>query len=250
MRKKILWRDHFAEKRNQRLARKSGYFLGIGHKLRHTSEAESRGQRFVGTIGNLDFCCEAEGEAKALKNRVTLFLEVSLMKPKKLFGFENKKSPWISGRSQVDISPISSFFASHSLSRRKNSHSVFWREISKWFLSIDFIFGFLFEHQLYNLIEFSEIIFVKWFIGKLWKHEDHFWNVSLDKKIIKIWCSLSNLFFEPVWKFKTLNKKSYFGRSSFLVTNSWTAFDISFRFSVKIFHLGSQILFLKTKWPW
>jgi hypothetical protein len=40
------------------------------------------------TIGNLNFCCEAEGEAEALKNRVTLFLEVPLMKPK-------KKTVWI-----------------------------------------------------------------------------------------------------------------------------------------------------------
>jgi hypothetical protein len=29
-------------------------------------------------------------------------------------------------------------------------------------LSSDFIFGFLFEHQFNYLIEFSEIIFVKW----------------------------------------------------------------------------------------
>jgi hypothetical protein len=54
----------------------------------------------------------------------------------------------------------------------ENSHSVFWREICKWFLSSDFIFAILFEHQFNNLIEFSEIIFRSEFFGKLvetWK---------------------------------------------------------------------------------
>ncbi len=169
------------------------------------------------------------------------------MKPKKLFGFENKKSPWICGRSQVDISPISSFFASHSLNRRQNSHSVFWREISK-FLSSDFIFGFLFEHQFNNLIEFSENnFFVKWFIGNLWKHEDHFWNVSLDKKIIKTCEAYPIYFLNPCENFRHQIKKAILEDQVFLVTNSWTAFEIFFRFSVKNFHLESQILIKKIK---
>ncbi len=52
-------------------------------------------------------------------------------------------------------------------SEDKNSHSVFWREISK-FLSSDFVFGFLFEHQFNNLIEFSEICgFFRNFLEKM-----------------------------------------------------------------------------------
>ncbi len=51
-------------------------------------------------------------------------------------------------------------------------------------------------------------------------------------------CSLSNLFFEPVWKFSSLNKKAILEDRVFLVTNSWTAFEISFRFSVKNFSHG------------
>jgi hypothetical protein len=97
----------------------------------------------LGTFWNhWNFCCEAEGEAEALKNHVTLFLEVALMKPKKLLGFENKRSPWISGRSQVGISPISSFFASHSLSRRRKfSFSFLTRDqqvLTKWFYFLSF----------------------------------------------------------------------------------------------------------------
>ncbi len=65
----------------------------------------------------------------------------------------------------------------------KNFHLFFWREISK-FLSSDFNFDILFEHQFNNLIEFSEISFVKWifFFGNLWKHENHCWNDVSRKK--------------------------------------------------------------------
>jgi hypothetical protein len=66
-----------------------GSAINFGTQGKQNQEASD----LLETIGNFNFCCEAEGEAEALKNRVTLFLEVDFMKPKKLFGFENKKSP-------------------------------------------------------------------------------------------------------------------------------------------------------------
>jgi hypothetical protein len=115
----------------------------------------------LGTIGNLDFCCEAEGEAEALKNRVTL-LEVALMKPKNnCLDLRTKSRPEFLAGPKLTFHRSLLFSTSHSLKRRQNSHSVFRREISKFFLSSDFIFAILFEHQFNNLVEFSEVIFVK-----------------------------------------------------------------------------------------
>jgi hypothetical protein len=71
----------------------SGDFLGSAINYGTQGKQNQEASDLLGTIGNLNFCCEAEGEAEALKNYVTLFLEVALMKPNKLFGFENKKSP-------------------------------------------------------------------------------------------------------------------------------------------------------------
>jgi hypothetical protein len=90
----------------------SGDFLGIGHKLRHTREAESRGQRFVRNHWKFEFLLRSGGRGWSFeKSRDIIFGGPLDEAKKKLFGFENKKSPWISGRSQVDISPISSFFS-------------------------------------------------------------------------------------------------------------------------------------------
>jgi hypothetical protein len=83
-------------------------------------------------------------------------------------------------------------------------------------------------------IIFCEVIF----FGNLWKHEDHFWNVSLDKKIIKIPVAYPIYFLNPCENFHHQIKKAILEDQVFLVTNSWTAFKISFRFSVKKFSLG------------
>jgi hypothetical protein len=160
------------------------------------------------------------------------------MKPKKLFGFENKKSLWISGRSQVDISPISFFFASHSLNRRQNSHSVFRREISKLFLPSDFIFGILFEHQFNNLIEFSENnILWSEFLETCGNMKITFGMWVWMNKIIKICVAYPIYFLNPCENFH--HKKSYFGRSSFFGHQQLSKFPSGVR--LKIFHMGSQI---------
>jgi hypothetical protein len=108
-------------------------------------------------------------------------------------------------------------------------------------------FGFLFEHQFNNLIEFSENNFCEViFFGNLWKHEDHFWNVSLDKKIIKICVAYPIYFLNPCENFHH-QIKIYFGRSSFFGRQQLTAFKIFFRFSVKNFSLGIPKSNLKIK---
>jgi hypothetical protein len=75
------------------------------------------------------------------------------------------------------------FFYPHPNRRQKFSF-IFLTWDQQVFLSSDFNFDILFEHQFNNLIEFSEISFVKWifFFGNLWKHENHCWNDVSRKK--------------------------------------------------------------------
>ncbi len=153
----------------------SGDFLGIGHKLRNTREAESKGQRFVGNHWKFEFLLRSGGRGWSFKKSRDFIFGGPLDEAKKnCLNLRTKSRPEFLAGPKLIFHRSLLFFVSQPLNRRQSSHSVFWREISK-FLSSDFIFGFLFEHQFNNLIEFSENNF-------LWS--DIFW------KLVETWRSL------------------------------------------------------------
>jgi hypothetical protein len=175
----------------------SGDFLGIGHKLRNTREEESRGQRFVGKHWKFEFLLRSGGRGWSFKRSRDFIFGGPLD--------EAKKTVWIwEQKIALNFWPVPSwhftdlfFFSLPTRSVEDKILIQFFDARSASSCQVILFLPFLFEHQFNNLIEFSEIIFVKWFIGNLWKHEDHFWNVSLENKIIKICVAYPIYFLNP-----------------------------------------------------
>jgi hypothetical protein len=83
--------------------------------------------------------------------------------------------------------------------------------------------------------------------GNLWKHEDHFWNVSLMNKIIKICVAYPIYFLNPCENFHHQIKKLFCKIKFFWSPTAEQLSKFHSGFRLKFFHLGSQNPVLKIK---